>query len=861
MSELPPLAHSAPAPAPYEPNAILRWLYRRFFAHIHVDENWSREVRDAASEGVVVYVMRSLSFLDFLCLDFLLKKFGLPLVRFVNDLGLWILEPFGKGERRLRLKRQVPEDRALAKTVGDGFSALLFLRRPPRFGRRERRGANLEVDLIKTLVQTQRDQSKPILLVPQTFVWSKQPGRTATSLWDSLFGPVQWPGKIRVFCQFLLNYRNARLWSGEAFDLKEFLDRHESLSDEQAADKVRYALLRRMERDRTVVVGPLQKPAARIQDELLRSPRVRASIDNYARKKGISQAKADAIARKHLQSLCAKPSPFVVSLLARFLNWVWNKMYDGIVVDEEGLERLRAASRDATVILLPSHKSHVDYLVLSDRLHANSMSVPLIAAGDNLNFWPAGPILRRAGAFFIRRSFRGDEIYPVLVQAYMRKLLAEGFSIEFFLEGGRSRTGKLLPPKYGLLSMVFDSAVMLPATKVIFVPISIGYERIIEERSFVHELSGGEKQSENVGDLLKSSSVLRSKWGRLYVQFGEMIDFDEFIAESLKLSGQPARPPTELSPSQRRNMIRGLAHRVMYSINEVTVITPAALVATVLLSHSKRGMSRKDLVATSEDMLSTLESEGARVPQQLRIGNAGIREDTIDEALGLFIDARLIVEHDTGPEPIYTVDSERRIALEYYQNTLIHFFIPRALISAGLRVSREQWVEIERLRDRIQQLSRLFKHEFMFRADATFDDIFADALETMIDDGELERQGDLVRACEGPKRHRIERYAAMLQTFFESYLLALRGAEIVLDGPIQKKDWYKRTLSLGQQMYLAGEIERRESLSKLKLETALRALDDYRLVKHRGDTLERGSGVESVADLHALEPKLIAFLR
>ena len=109
MSDLPQLAHDAPAPAPYKPNAILGWLYRRFFAHIHVDENWSRGVRDAASKGVVVYVMRSLSFLDFLCLDFLLKKFGLPLVRFVNDLGLWILEPFGKGDQRIVFKKLIAE--------------------------------------------------------------------------------------------------------------------------------------------------------------------------------------------------------------------------------------------------------------------------------------------------------------------------------------------------------------------------------------------------------------------------------------------------------------------------------------------------------------------------------------------------------------------------------------------------------------------------------------------------------------------------------------------------------------------------------------------------------------------------------
>jgi glycerol-3-phosphate O-acyltransferase len=861
MTNMPELTRRPATPAPYAPNAILRWLYRRFFAHIRVDENWSRGVREAASRGVVVYVMRSLSFLDFLCLDFLLKKFGLPLVRFVNDLGLWILEPFGKGERRLSLRRQIPEAQALEQAVGDGFSALLFLRGPPKLGTKARRGRELEVDLIATLVAKQRVSEQPILLVPQTFVWSKQPETVTPSLLDLLFGPVQWPGRVRVFFQFLLNYRDAKLRSGEPFNLQEFLGKNPALTDSEAADKVRYALLRRMERDRAVIIGPMKKTTARIQDEILRSPRVRGHIEHYAATKGIPYSKAEVVARKQLQKLCAKQSLFVIDVMHRFLTWMWSRMYDGVVLDKEGLERVREAARDASLVLLPSHKSHIDYLVLSDQLYAHAMMPPLIAAGENLSFFPLGSLLRRGGAYFIRRSFHGDSLYPVLVQAYMRKLIAEGFTVEFFLEGGRSRTGKSLPPKYGLLSMVVDSATKLRQTKVKLVPISIGYERIIEERSFVHELSGGDKQSENMGGLIKSTGVLRSKWGRLYVQFGEIIDFDEFVSTLVQRQGSAGATLAEIGDQQQRAAVRALAHKVMYSINEVTVVTPAALVATALLSHQKRGMTRESLLSACESLMGTLEKMKARVAHQLRVGDGRIREDTIDEALALFLDARLIVAHDTGPEPIYTIDSERRIALEYYQNTIIHFFVPRALVSAALLIDKEQWADRARLNDRVQQLSRLFKHEFIFRTDATFDEIFNDTLGAMAADGEIELRDGRVQATEGLKRHRLERYAAMMQTFFESYLLALRGAEIVLDGPIPKKDWYKRTLALGQQMYLAGEIERRESLSKLKLETALKALQDYRLVQLNDDILERGEGVESVADLHALEPKLTGFLR
>ena len=863
MEETTELSGPITPPAPYAPNAILRYVYRRFFSHIQVDSQWTDNVREAAEEGVVVYVMRSLSFLDFLCLDFLVKRFGLPLVRFVNDLGLWILEPFGKGERRLSLRRQVPEEEALTESIAGGFSALLFLRRPPSFGKSTRRGRKLEVDHLVTLVAAQRKLDTSILFVPQVFVWSKRPGSTQHTLWDDLFGPVQWPGRLRVLFQFFLNYRNAQLRSGHAVDLREFIIENPSLTDAEVADKVRHTLLRRMERERTIVLGPLSKSNLRIQDELMRSPRIVAQLEAHAKSNNQPIKKVQAYARKELNHITAKQSPFVLGVLRKVLNWMWTRIYDGIVVDQEGVERLREAARDGAIVLLPSHKSHIDYLVLSYVLYVNAMRPPLIAAGENLSFWPLGPFLKRGGAFFIRRSFKGKRLYAALVDGYMRKLMVEGFPIEFFIEGGRSRSGKLLPPKYGLLSMVVNAALMLPNRKVKFVPVSIGYERIIEERSFVYELSGGEKQAENVGGLLKTSSVLRSKYGRLYVQFGEIIEFDGMLKETLEeQAGGETGPDDKLQPRARRAMIQELAHRASYSINQVTVVTPAALVATALLSHRKRGTPHTTLLKHYGDLLQTLERLGARTAAQLRDTDGSLRHDTVDQAIQLFLDAKYIVKHDTGPEAIYTIPSERRIALEFYKNTLIHFFVPRALISAALLVSSDDSVSLHKLKDRVQQLSRLFKHEFMFRADVEFEKIFEQSLAEMLADGELLRMADHVRPAEGMATERLERYANMLRTFFESYLLALRGAGLVLNEDIPRKEWFKKTLALGQQMYLAGEIEDRETLSKLKLETALKSLRDYKLVAFgEGDTLKAGPALTSADDLRSLEPKLYGFIQ
>ena len=850
--------------ATYEPNGILRWFYRRFFSHLTVDEKWSGAVRDAASRGVVVYVMRSLSVLDFLCLDWLLKQFGLPIVRFVNDLGLWILEPFGKGERRLSLRRQIPEDRALETVVSSRASALLFLRKPPALGRDTRKGERIEVDLIRTLVEAQRKIAEPILLLPQTFVWSKLPPNKRRTLLDLVFGPSEWPGRLRVFFQFLLNYRNALLRSGEPFDLKAFLESHQELTDTEAADKVRYALLRRIERERAVVIGPSAKTPFRIREEILRSPRVRKHIESAARTSKKSVPAMTREADKELRRLCASPDPIVVAMYHVVLDWIWHRIYDGLVIDKEGIERVRAAARTGNLILVPSHKSHIDYLVLSDVFYTNAMSTPLIAAGENLGFWPIGPVFRRGGAFFIKRSFKGKKLYTALVDAYIRKVMVEGFSIELFVEGGRSRTGKLLAPKLGLLSMIIDAALELRQRPTYFVPISVGYERIIEERSYVHELGGGEKKAENAVGLLNSSKTLRSRYGRLYIQFGEVLKFDDIVREVAGVDADTGELNRDLTPPQRRGLVQRVAHQITHEIDRVTIATPAALVATALLTNRHRGIVEKDLVEQARTILSTLERLGAPLAPPILDANGQLREEAVRETIHLFLDAKLIVEHQAdgthSAEPIYSVPHDRRLALEYYKNNILHFFVPNALIASALLLDDTEPVSETVLKERVRRLSRLFKFEFMYRADAPFDDIFEDALSGLLAAGEVERLADHVRPAGGRAGHRLATYAELLRTYFESYRVALRGAELLLEAPLGRKEWLKKTLAIGQRMFLAGEIELGESLSRPKLETAIQALRDHGLLAlGELDTLKPGPEATALSDLRGVAASLAKY--
>lgn len=889
--------NEAEAPQPHRPSRILEWIYRRFFSHIKVDPEYRRGIEAAAKEGTVVYVMRSISILDFLCLDFLLKKFGLPLVHFVNDLGLGILEPFGKGGRRLRFRRQIPEEEAIAKTVDGGHSALIFLRRRPKFGETGREKSRPPSDLIRELVRIQREREEPIFLIPSVFLWTASAPNAQRGITDLFFGPVEWPGRIRRFFQFLLNYQNAQIRNSEPFNLKRFVEEFSDAEDGVIADRVGFALLRKIERERSIVLGPTKKTPGRLKEELLRSPRVRKHIEAEAKATGRSIARVERQAAKIIDRLAAKQTSTVIRYFSVFLEWFFHRIYDGIVVDKEGVERVRDAAREGAVIYLPSHKSHIDYLVLSYVLHRHSMMPPLIAAGENLSFFPAGPILRRGGAFFIRRSFKGQTLYPVVVDAYMRKLILEGYGIEFFLEGGRSRSGKLLAPKFGLLSMVVDASLMLRGKKVSFVPISIGYERIIEEQSYVRELSGGEKQKENVGGLLKSTTILRSRYGRLFVQFGEVMNMDDLLRDAKRRQEEDERDRREgraaiariqdaraeeardqreesggdekealtlggLDSDARRALVQQIAHRVTYEINSVTVVTPAALVASALFAHRRRGMKRSELEEMCARLLLKLERQGARIATTIARSDGSLRTEMIDEALELFLDARLIQRHRAGEEAIYSIQDERRLALEYYKNNLIHFFVPSALVASALRVGGKASTSLETLRARVQELSRVFKYEFMYRVDASFDEIFEEALERLCLDGAIVLSGDRVEITTGTEGTMIGIYAHMLSAYFEAYLLALRATALLLEEPMTRKEWFKRALQLGQRMYLSGEIVHREALSQLKLEPALKSLRDYGLVDFgHSDPISIGEAIKGREDIYKYEGRLTPYLR
>ncbi len=830
------------APIKYIPNPALAWVYRRLFRNIAVDDTWASRVRAAESKGTVVYVLRNLSFVDFFALDHLTKRYELPEVKFANDLGLGVLEPMGKGWlNALRPKTKLDEEELFEAAIRGGASAALFLMRPPDLLDATARGKLEGDNFLRTLIKLQPQVKDPILLMPQVFVWSKEYDTIPTPF-DQFLGPREWPGRARSLAQALSNLDNVTMRAGDPVNLREELaNRSGDESDELFIRRLRSLVLRRIERERRAVLGPLKKSPERAREQILKSSKLQATIHDLAGDNAAEETKLQAKALSMLDELSADPHISYVATFGGAINKGLPLIFSDLQFDHVGLERIRDLMKQGPVIFLPSHRSHFDYLILSYALFTHHLQVPVICAGDNLNFFPLGTIFRRAGAFFIRRSFRGDRLYSAVVDAYLRRLIMDGWSIEFFIEGGRSRTGKLLSPKLGMLSVVVSAALEVSRT-VTFLPVSISYERLFEEKSYANELLGGEKKKEDVSSVLGAARYLRERYGTISVQFGEPLTLASIYEQT---EGKPFNPET-ISAPKRRALIQRLAYRTMNEINRVTAVTAGALVAAALLTTDQPGLSYDDLSSTVSLLAQLLNKWGARFAADTYDEAEGsVRPERIRAACELFVRAshvqvRLPGKNLAGkdalsiarqnPDVIFSVPSDRRVYLDLPRNLMLHFFVARGVVAAAMcfavTLIDDLDLPVDLVRERTQTLSRLLKFEFQFRADAPFESIFNETKEQMIADGELLEHEGRLRPGTGLGRKRLLIHFNMIRAYLEGYRISAKALDNVAKGPLSAREFAKRALVDGEELFLSGRISRREAISRSTFENATEAFVD-----------------------------------
>jgi glycerol-3-phosphate O-acyltransferase len=346
-----------------------------------------------------------------------------------------------------------------------------------------------------------------------------------------------------------------------------------------------------------------------------------------------------------------------------------------------------------------------------------------------------------------------------------------------------------------------------------------------------------------VGGLIRSRRILRSKYGRLYLQFGEVLPFHPMVPTA---EGR-AHGRKDLTPTERRALVQRVAHRVTYEINRVTIVTPAALTATALMSHRRRGVDHAALLARVRELLALFQRHGAKVARTLADRRGDLRPDAIDGALQLFVDAKLVVNEGR----LLVVPEDRRMALEYHKNTVLHFFVASALVASSLAALGWE-TSLGTLRDRVRRLSRLFKLEFMYRADAEFEAIFSDALSRMIESDEVIWEADRVRRAGGEPGTRLVLYRNMVRTYVEAYRVALRAVVALGSKSVTKKEWLKAALASGRKALATEEITLRESVVRPKMETALAILHELGIARTEGENVHAGAKIGDAGELDAI---------
>ncbi|HCW94326.1 MAG TPA: glycerol-3-phosphate 1-O-acyltransferase, partial [Pseudomonas sp.] len=512
--------------------------------------------------------------------------------------------------------------------------------------------------------------------------WGQSPDRE-TSPWKLLFAD-SWAvtGRLRKLLSILILGRKTRVQFSTPIQLDELVALNKG--HERTLRMVHRMLRVHFRQQKTSVIGPDLSHRRNLVKGLVHAPAVREAIRDEAEREKISLEKAEAKALRYGNEIASDYAYTAVRFLEVVLSWFWNKIYDGIRVNH--LEPLQEAVRGHEVVYVPCHRSHIDYLLLSYLLFRNGLTPPHIAAGINLNMPVVGGLLRRGGAFFMRRSFKGNPLYTAVFNEYLHTLFTRGFPVEYFVEGGRSRTGRMLQPKTGMLAITLRSYLRSSRLPVLFVPVYIGYERVLEGRTYLGELRGAAKKKESIFDIFKVIGALKQRFGQVWVNFGEPLKLGEFL-EQEQPGWRQQSYAADARPAWLNDTTNRLAERIAQRLNEAAAINPVNLVALAMLSTNRQALDERSLSRVL-DLYQTLLRAVPYSPHTTLPDGDGQALIAYVKALGL------IAEQKDALGNIFYLDEQNAVLMTYYRNNVMHILALPALLASlfqsSARISREQ---------------------------------------------------------------------------------------------------------------------------------------------------------------------------
>ena len=516
-----------------------------------------------------------------------------------------------------------------------------------------------------------------IILIPVSFYWGMHPDKQK-SFFKIVFSQ-SWTvsGYFKKFFRVLLHGRSLVIKFNRPLTLSELKDKERTV-DESSRLVSRYlrAIFRKTKK---AAIGPDISHRRTLVRSLSRDKVVREEIKAQSKGDLKKKRRLNKKAFKYANEICSDINYPIVRNLQRGLSWFWNKRYDGIHL--QNLDKIKSIADDNSLVYLPCHRSHIDYLALSYILLEKGLMLPHIAAGNNLNLPILGGIGKGGGAFFMRRSFRDNKLYSLIFFQYFKRLLQRGSSVEFFPEGGRSRSGFTLQAKPGLLSMTIRSFASLSDEKVKLIPTYIGYEKIIEGNSYLSELLGEEKKRENFLDLFKTIKDFGNFLGNAYINFGEPIDLKDFLEQKEGLKDYTIDSPLD-RPIWLKKATSRLGIEVMKGINKSSAITTSSLFSLSLLTETTQSLDTKIISKRIELFIDLIK-------RNQNFKDVWLTEDSPEKIIAKTEELGLINSQLIGGEKVFRPTRNEAALLSFYQNNISHFFLLYSLVCLSLKYVEE----------------------------------------------------------------------------------------------------------------------------------------------------------------------------
>ena len=558
--------------------------------------------------------------------------------------------------------------------------------------------------LADVLQSLRSNPDENIQFIPVTIFWGRPVSKQKH--WIQILFADSWAiaGRTRKMFTILFNGRQTLINFSSVIHSRDFFTTGIDVEN-TIIDTTQEILVNRLLEVRTATLGPDVSHRRTLVRQLLETDSLKSEIQNRMDIDRISHIKAATIARRYLFEIVADSTSITISLMQRGLTKFWNTFYSGIVV--KGNEQLPELALTHSLIYVPCHRSHIDYLLLSYVIHSHALAIPYVAAGKNLKMPIIGPILRGGGAFFIRRSFKGNTLYASALFEYIALLVSKGMPIEYFVEGGRSRTGRLLKAKPGMLAMTVRAFLKYRKRPVAFIPVYIGYEKMIESSSYLSELSGKKKKSETLSNSIRSVFRIRGEFGSVYANFGKPVLLNQTL-DAIDEGWAEQVYDDENRPQWLHNTVDSLSTQILTQINAASTVNSINLVATTLLTTFNQRMDEVELAALLDSYTSLLKK--LQYSDKTNVTNlTGMEQIRHAETLKFVLRKK----HELGD--IIYMDPSITILMPYYRNNILHLFVLPAVIACCFNTVRT--IGREKIQKLVAMVYPYFKNELFLQWD------------------------------------------------------------------------------------------------------------------------------------------------